>query len=331
MSAPSAIPPLPPELAEALSGLPDEARAALEATWRGATPSPSVYQPTPERKAQARAFLEAALAPALQPVPVPRKRLAPRPPAPARTALRHRLPWRALAMAAVVVFLVGVGALWLQQPTTQIAPYGQTVAVLLPDGSQVELNSGAALTWRNSFGWLNRDVQLNGEAFFTVQPGTTPFVVETFNATTTVLGTRFNVRAWSGDPHPSTRVTVVSGKVALRAQHAAAPTAHLTAGYYSELRAPHHQPSAPDTVSMSQVLAWRTGGLAFQNVPFGTIFADLERRFDLQIQASTPLKNRPFVYFKQQPVSAQLVLGELTQAAGLRYRATAQGFEVYEP
>lgn len=332
MSAPSSIPPLPPELAEALASLPAEGRAALEAIWRGAEPSCSVYQPAPDRKARTRAFLEAALAPPPAPVPVSRRwRSRPLPLAPVRRALPPRLVWRTLATAATVVVLLGAGALWLRQPITQTAPYGRTATVTLPDGSAVELNHGAALTWRNSFGWFDRAVSLRGEAYFEVRPGTTPFTVETFNATTTVLGTRFNVRAWADDPQPATRVAVASGHVALRARSHAAPAVHLTAGRFSELAAQQPRPSPPDTVSIAQVLAWRTGGLAFRNVPFGTIFAELERRFDLRVQADATLKNRPFAYFKQNPGSVELVLDELTQAAGLRYRPTAQGFEVYAP
>src|SRR5690606_693130 len=114
-------------------------------------------------------------------------------------------------MAAAAVVVVGLGAaLWLR-PTVHRAPLGERLAVVLPDGSRVELNSGSRLAYRRTFGWRARRVDLHGEAFFDVVPADVPFTVRTFNSAVTVLGTRFNVRAWPDDEQAETAVVLEEG------------------------------------------------------------------------------------------------------------------------
>lgn len=84
----------------------------------------------------------------------------------------------------------------------------------LPDRSSVVLKPGSTLKYPSSFSGKNRDVELNGEAFFEVKHDTHhPFIVHTDELNTLVLGTSFKVRAFAGDQ--DFRVTVTSGKVAV--------------------------------------------------------------------------------------------------------------------
>ncbi|MGI9174699.1 MAG: FecR family protein, partial [Rhodothermales bacterium] len=127
-----------------------------------------------------------------------------------------RLIW-AIGSLAALALLIGLG--WWMRPVSVTVPPGQTLTVELPDGSDVQLNSGSRLAYRRGFArWpfvpsAQRLVSLQGEAFFEVQPGGRPFVVETFNAHVEVLGTRFNVRAWLESRTSATRVTLAEGKV----------------------------------------------------------------------------------------------------------------------
>lgn len=68
-------------------------------------------------------------------------------------------------------------------------------AVVLPDGSQVYLNRHSKISYKEDF--TPRTINLKGEAFFTVVPSQSAFIVTTPHADVEVLGTEFNVKTTS--------------------------------------------------------------------------------------------------------------------------------------
>ena len=83
---------------------------------------------------------------------------------------------------------------------------------ILPDKSRVWLNKNSVVSYLPDFGDSVRNVQLQGEAFFEIQPDPErPFVISANGSETRVIGTAFNLRAYEKD---NPVVTVVSGKVA---------------------------------------------------------------------------------------------------------------------
>lgn len=253
------------------------------------------------------------------------------------------------AAAAAVALLVVTSFFWLFRPTVVSAPYGLTEALTLPDGSHVELASGSTLRYH----WLGRSearhVTLTGEAFFDVaHDADRPFVVEAFNADVTVLGTRFNVAAWPDDLRPETIVTLESGRVrvdprpslstdtdrpeapeALRAQ-AVSDAVVLQPGEAAVVHAGARLLPA-DSVSLARMLAWRSGGFFVSDRPLASVLDQVERRFDVEIEVTADLARRRVSYLNPDPPSAAAVLADLCQALDLRYRRTADGFDVFAP
>ncbi len=91
-------------------------------------------------------------------------------------------------------------------------PYGQKTTFELEDGTKVILNAGSKLTYQKVFANHERKVILEGEAFFDVKRDENrPFIVETKELTTTVLGTSFNIKSFMNQGETS--VAVASGKV----------------------------------------------------------------------------------------------------------------------
>ncbi|MRG45930.1 DUF4974 domain-containing protein [Chitinophaga sp. SYP-B3965] len=89
---------------------------------------------------------------------------------------------------------------------------GERKRFVLPDGTQVNLNSGSQLRFHKGFGVKDREIWLNGEAFFDVSKDAAhPFHVYTDRMTVRVLGTAFNVKSYNTMEDIET--TVVSGKV----------------------------------------------------------------------------------------------------------------------
>jgi ferric-dicitrate binding protein FerR (iron transport regulator) len=128
-----------------------------------------------------------------------------------------RTAWR-LAAAAVVI--LGVALWWmlgrqdagLTVSIAYSAEKGKIENVTLPDGSSVALNAGSTLEALQGFGGKERRVKLCGEAFFQVEHDKSkPFIVEADGASVRVVGTAFNVSAYSESGSVTT--TVAEGKV----------------------------------------------------------------------------------------------------------------------
>ena len=77
-----------------------------------------------------------------------------------------------------------------------ITAAGQRAQTVLPDGSRVWLNASSKLVYHNSFWSSDRQIDLSGEAYFEVSHDKhAPFIVNSKQIKTCVLGTKFNVRA----------------------------------------------------------------------------------------------------------------------------------------
>ena len=134
---------------------------------------------------------------------------------------------RAMGVAAGLAALV-VLSVWLFQPSQKqmrlpatvagskdsitVAMNGERKKIILPDSTEVHLNSGSSLVYNKDFGNKNREVWLKGEAFFEVtKDAAHPFLVNTNRMMVKVLGTVFNVKAYNTKEDIET--TVVEGKV----------------------------------------------------------------------------------------------------------------------
>ena len=83
--------------------------------------------------------------------------------------------------------------------------YGSKTKLVLPDGTEVWLNSGSRLTYDKSFGNATREVLLTGEAYFdVVKNAARPFIIHAPGFNIKVLGTAFNVRSFPGEKKSET-------------------------------------------------------------------------------------------------------------------------------
>jgi ferric-dicitrate binding protein FerR (iron transport regulator) len=99
----------------------------------------------------------------------------------------------------------------LQVSSKIYAPFGARVTFNLPDGTTGMLNSGSQLTYSLPFR-NHREVKLEGEGWFEVSKDEKhPFEINTGNATVKVLGTRFNVSAYTVENY--VEVVLQQGKV----------------------------------------------------------------------------------------------------------------------
>lgn len=328
---------LPPEIERGLAGRPDADRLAH--TWRLVAGDAALPDDAPTTT-EAWADIESWLGLAARPLDAQRRAPATDRP-PAHTAHGPRaVRWArpAALLGLVLAAALGGDTWWARQSVVTEAPAGGRVNVALADGSRVLLNSGSRLTVARGLGaprpWRSatRAVALDGEAFFAVaRDQRRPFVVETFNADVTVLGTRFNVRAWSGERNAATRVALESGRVRVAARNdEAVPGAGavvLAPGEATVVSAGGVAP--PAVAAVGRAAAWRAGGFAVEGLPLGDVLVEVGRRFGTDVRAAdgVPL-SLPVTLYYRAGVTADEVLHDLALAAGLRYRPFQGGFEV---
>lgn len=98
---------------------------------------------------------------------------------------------------AAAIFVLALGITFAVKnfvPQNQTADFGEKTAFLLPDNSEVVLNSGSEINYKK-WNWdSNRCLELKGEAYFRVSKGRR-FEVQTSLGKVSVLGTQFNVKA----------------------------------------------------------------------------------------------------------------------------------------
>jgi ferric-dicitrate binding protein FerR (iron transport regulator) len=123
------------------------------------------------------------------------------------------LTWMIRA-AAIIILVTGTVFIinMLNNENTIKGTSDEPVASVLPDGSEVFLTKGSRLKYFDGFNVDNRAVEITGEAFFKVKPGSDlPFIVNTNGTKIKVTGTSFHVSAPANEE--DVEVVVRSGKV----------------------------------------------------------------------------------------------------------------------
>lgn len=231
-------------------------------------------------------------------------------------------------VAAIALIVLSFG--FLMVPKTITVPNAEMATLELPDGSSVELNSGSTLRYNRLFAFTNRDISLNGEAYFSVEKGEEAFIVEANGSITQVTGTKFNVRSWSDDPGGETTITVTEGNVEFYPVGDSSKLVSIKAGQSSQLNSEMNSPAQPKT-SADESLAWRENRLVFQETPLIVILRDLERSFDVEIELDADqMDYETLTAYYNQPTNIETVLDDICTVKGLRYTKTNNGYRIFK-
>ncbi len=232
---------------------------------------------------------------------------------------RYKL-WPALKYAAAILALASAGYLWYlcARPGNEnsIATNWQnsTTAprvkrrLVLSDSTIVTLNSGTSLSYPLSFGDKNREVYLNGEAFFEVHKDRKhPFIIHTKKMNVQVLGTVFNIKSYDDEPQSETSLIEGSIEVTLNDRETdpiiLKPKEKLIVENNLPSQTQINKPTGrninaviegtqysltnltylPNIDSAAVETLWLKNKLAFKNENFETIAADMERWYGIQI------------------------------------------------
>jgi transmembrane sensor len=171
---------------------------------------------------------------------------------------------------------------------TITTPGGGQYQLVLPDGTKVFLNATSSLTFPSRFALNKREVNLTGEAYFEVtKDSKKPFLVTSKGQQLKVLGTHFNISAYPDEP---LRTTLAEGKVEISLTANPQKTI-LTPGDQSivSLNEIHVAQVNPD-----DVIAWKDGLFAFNQLPLKDVFQQLGRWYNVSFELNSKINSHTF-------------------------------------
>lgn len=195
---------------------------------------------------------------------------------------------------------------------------GEKSYLQLPDGTKVWLNSCTTLEYAENYGHSNRDIYLDGEAYFEVAKNKDlPFVVKTSGIDVKALGTAFNISAYMEDSRLIT--TLFNGKVAVQ------PT--LTK---QEVLLEPNQVAVYDKsrnrievmpYDKKQFAQWRGGFLSFEMMHLQDITKLLERNYNVVFRYENQgIKNLKFSGSFRNNEDLSEILNVIKTNTGIRYQ-----------
>lgn len=161
---------------------------------------------------------------------------------------------------------------------TLITPRGGQYKVQLPDGTAVWLNAASSITYPTSFNGNDRKVTISGEAYFEVAPSKEkPFIVNIDGkATVEVLGTHFNINAYTDEPIINT--TLLEGMIKMLYQQQA------------EILSPGQQAQISQQVmkidrnpDLEMVMAWKNGTFWFNRAHLPEVLRQFSRWYEVDV------------------------------------------------
>jgi len=197
-----------------------------------------------------------------------------------------------IKVAAVIALTLGVGYYFLQienveteAPMLSITvPAGQRANLILPDGTSVWLNARTELRYPGVFSATKREIELDGEAYFEVkQDKKKPFIVQTRKYDIEVLGTKFNVEAYSDSDDFST--ALMEGSVRVTDKLEKSNTLVLQPDYLTTFR---DGTLIAEKITDPDYYRWREGLVCFREMGFIQLMRRFEKCYGIRIEINNP-------------------------------------------
>jgi transmembrane sensor len=240
-------------------------------------------------------------------------------------------------VAAIALIIISAGVwLYIQNNSTvppdlilaeQIVPRGKMVHLTLSDGTEVWLNADSKFRYPENFSNHSREVYLEGEAFFEVtKDPERPFQIHSDGLSTTVLGTSFNVRSYSGDD--IREVAVITGKVSVVHPDKDSPAEELRLvpgekALFSKQTGTFTKSNFTD---LDQYTSWREGKLSFVNAPLSEVISSLERKYNISINLGSDSMRNCRVTAEFDKLPPERIMYLLCYTLKAEYSANEHGF-----
>lgn len=241
--------------------------------------------------------------------------------------------WRVAAVVLPLVVLIGFGT-YITRHADIFGTSGEQVLevkrgertkFVFQDGTKASINSGTKLQFPTRFGLKNRTVQLQGEAYFDVaKMKKRPFTVQLENAKITVLGTRFNVKAYPEDD--SIRVSLDEGNIAFQNDIQNTETL-LRAG---QVLAFDKKTGTSRLYFEKDNTAWTQNRIVFKNTPFTDIVKSLERAYNVTFHIqNTEALQYTFTFTSPANEPLEKILEDFERVSPLKFNLQGENVAVW--
>ena len=194
---------------------------------------------------------------------------------------------------------------------------GQKKNIKLADGSLIRLNANSKVSFNEDFLSLpNREVFLEGEAYFDVVKNGKPFIVKTSRSEVRVLGTTFNVNDF--DAKSKLKVAVSSGKVSVHFPNQ--DLILVQPGKMATYNREENQAMVEEIEDMETEFGWKDDILLFKNASFSEIIDRLSDWYGVEFtieEAFHPLRKNFSARFENE--SLKTVMEGISHAGGFYY------------
>jgi len=191
-------------------------------------------------------------------------------------------------------------------------PRGGQYHLVLSDGTRVWLNAASELKFPAQFSGNERRVELKGEAYFEVHRNlSVPFIVHTSGQEVKVLGTHFNIKAYSDEA--SVKTSLLQGRVNVTS---GSKTSTLNPGFEAISNQGDIKVRPAD---VQQSIAWKNGWFQFNNATIEEVMKQVSRWYDADIvisKAPLPLRQFTGTISRQVPISEML---EMLRYTGIKF------------
>ncbi|MEG0010535.1 MAG: FecR family protein [Muribaculaceae bacterium] len=205
---------------------------------------------------------------------------------------KYILRWA--CVAAVTIFAIINGAYFATQYIEKenvslreiYSPKGEKLVVLLTDGSRVWLNADSKLIYPEQFVGDERNVEIEGEAYFEVNKNPDcPFMVKVDNMKVKVTGTSFNISAYPEDKDIIT--TLDEGKIMIGEGSKNYYTyKSMKPGQVAVYDRESSQCIIKDSENYKELSCWKDDLLTFRNTSLNGVLNVLSRTFDVTFKVN---------------------------------------------
>ncbi|MGN8057691.1 FecR family protein [Pedobacter sp. 22163] len=166
-------------------------------------------------------------------------------------------------------------------------PLGGQYHLTLSDGTNAWLNAGSSIKYPTSFTGLERKVEITGEVYFEVAHNAAkPFRVVSSGQVVEVLGTHFNINAYSDEKN--VRTTLIEGSVRISGAN---QSKTIKPGEEAEFSSKGISIGQADT---EESIAWKNGYFRFNDENIESIMRKLSRWYDIEVSFQGPMSSEGF-------------------------------------
>lgn len=206
-------------------------------------------------------------------------------------------------------------------------PKGEKLHVIFQDGSSVNLNADSRIRFPKKFAYNSRNVQLDGEGYFEIEKNSNrPFNIGLDKLNIKVLGTTFNVKAYSEDNLIC--VALHSGLVELSSDDF--KSFNLNPGEQAMYDKTTHTCKITKPQKMNDTNAWKEDKLVFKHASLDDVIKTLSRTYNVTFTVRDQEVNKYTYTITLKGKNLKTSLKELEMIVPVHFIQTKDTIYVYK-